>query len=96
MVLEMFDVLGLSLEVDCSDLTSKVHVISRAALEGSVTPKTVRLLGKIKTKQVLILIDSGSSHSFISEELAAILQGVHATKTPLKVRIADVGGGGVR
>lgn len=38
-----------------------------------------------------MLIDSGSSHSFISATLAARLTGVVASDRPLQVRIADLG-----
>ncbi len=38
-----------------------------------------------------MLVDSGSSHSFISEQLAHRLQGVCSSVTPLKVKIADGG-----
>lgn len=50
--------------------------ISRAAVEGSIGPRTIRLQGKIQKKEVLMLIDSGSSHSFVSTNFASQLTGV--------------------
>lgn len=35
------------------------------ALTGSINPKTIRILGKIEGQQVVILIDSGSTHNFL-------------------------------
>lgn len=40
---------------------------------------------------MLILVDSGSSHSFVSIALAARLQGVVRATRPLSVKIADGG-----
>jgi len=49
--------------------------ISKLATTGQTAPQTVRLLGKIAGKEVLILVDSGSSHSFVSEVVADHLAG---------------------
>lgn len=35
------------------------------ALTGSINPKTIRILGKIKGQQIVILIDSESTHNFL-------------------------------
>jgi hypothetical protein len=48
-------------------------VLSVAALSGSVAPRTLKIRGVIQGLEMLILIDSGSSHSFISEKVAAML-----------------------
>lgn len=53
----------------------EVLAISVAAVDGSETPKTVRLMGIIQGIEATILIDSGSTHSFVKEELADKLQG---------------------
>lgn len=74
-----------------SDTSSECHMISKAALEGSVAPQTIRLQGNIHSQQVLMLVDSGSSHSFISSVLVAKLQGVRHSPKALKVKIADGG-----
>lgn len=56
-----------------------------------MAPQTIKLQGKIQAHQVLILVDSGSSHSFVSTALASKLSGVVKARRPLKVRIADGG-----
>lgn len=40
---------------------------------------------------MLILIDSGSSHSFVSDVVARNLHGATRTASPLKVRVANGG-----
>jgi hypothetical protein len=44
--------------------------LSVAALEGSHAPRTMCLMGSVQGQEVTILVDSGSSHTFISENLA--------------------------
>jgi hypothetical protein len=51
-------------------------VLSVAALSGSAAPRTLKIRGVIQGLVMLILIDSGSSHFFISENVAVLLQGV--------------------
>jgi hypothetical protein len=43
---------------------------------GKESSKTMKLVGSVQDKEALILIDSGSSHTFISTKLAASLSGV--------------------
>ncbi|KAJ0623068.1 putative retrotransposon gag domain, aspartic peptidase domain superfamily [Helianthus annuus] len=47
--------------------------ISFLALSGTVLPQTLRLAGKIKTKDIVVLVDGGSTHNFISQALVAQL-----------------------
>ena len=65
--------------------------ISKIATTGLTTARTVRLLGRIDGQAVLILVDSGSSHSFICEEVAANLADRVHQMTPMSVKIADGG-----
>lgn len=65
--------------------------ISQSALTGSPAPRTVRFAGSIQGIPMNMLLDSGSSPSFISETLAAQLQNVSIQSDPCSVRIA--GGG---
>jgi hypothetical protein len=65
--------------------------ISKAALSGSTAPRTVKFNGSIQHKQVTMLLDSGSSSSFISTSLAAQLCGVQPLAKPVTVQVA--GGG---
>ena len=50
---------------DSSSDESLMH-ISQCALAGTTTQKSIKLQGTVRGKQVLILIDSGSCGSFIS------------------------------
>jgi hypothetical protein len=38
---------------------------------------------------VLMLIDSGSSHSFVSEQVAILLEGITASRQSVKVKVAN-------
>ena len=50
--------------------------LSEAGLAGADGPKTMRFDGVIHDLPLLILVDSGSSHSFLSTHIAGKLQGV--------------------
>ena len=65
--------------------------ISKVATTGQTTPHTIRLLGRIAGKSVLILVDSGSSNSFVSEAVAEHLQDQVQRVDPITVKIADGG-----
>lgn len=69
----------------------EILAISVAAVNGLETPKTVRLVGSIQGIEVIMLIDSGSTHSFMREELAEKLQGEQKAQQGMRVRIADGG-----
>ena len=65
--------------------------ISSAAVSGAEGPKTIRLQGTIQKKEVLMLVDSGSSHSFVSSAFAVHLMGVQQSRTSTQVRVANGG-----
>lgn len=70
---------------------SEVCQISREAVLGIEASGTLRLQGLIQKHAVLMLVDYGSSHSFVSEELANKLHGSRANLSPIRVRVADGG-----
>nr|ADX31265.1 unknown [Triticum aestivum] len=65
--------------------------ISKGATTGQTTPRTVRLLGQIGGQEMLILVDSGSSHSFLSDTVVARLQLPIQAMSTVAVKIADGG-----
>lgn len=65
--------------------------ISKAVASGVPAPRTVKFLGSIQHRPVTLLVDSGSSSSFISCQLAAQLSEVSPLSQPISVKVA--GGG---
>jgi hypothetical protein len=63
--------------------------ISQAAVSGTDSLKTIRFLGHIVGMEILVVLDSGSSASFISDRVAAHLPHVQAVSKPLLVRVAN-------
>lgn len=65
--------------------------ISKLAVSGATTSRTVRLVAMIEDQEVLVLVDSGSSHSFLSDMVADKLKIVPQAIPAVKVRIANGG-----
>lgn len=63
--------------------------LSKMAVNGTKGPRTVRLVGKIENQEVLILIDLGSSHSFISSKVACLLKRPGTAIKTASVKIAN-------
>jgi len=63
--------------------------VSLAALNGSATASTMQFQGAIQGLPVKILLDSGSSHTFVSFALSTRLTGQTSLPVPLRVKIAD-------
>ena len=53
-----------------SDPLEVEPVISLNSLTGFSTPQTLKLIGYIKHRKVIILVDSGSTHNFIHRRIA--------------------------
>jgi hypothetical protein len=66
-------------------------VVSIAAVQGVEAMHTMKFTGIIQNREVLVLVDSGSSHSFISSKLAAQLSGLSELPNPSMVQVADGG-----
>ncbi|KAL2253796.1 UNVERIFIED_CONTAM: Transposon Ty3-G Gag-Pol polyprotein [Sesamum indicum] len=63
--------------------------VSLHAMKGDFHYRTLRLEGIVEDKEILILIDSGSTHCFLDEKVANLL-GCKVEKThPMMVRVAD-------
>jgi hypothetical protein len=65
--------------------------LSEVALTGKDSPRTLKIQGSIQNVQLLVLLDSASSYSFISEQVATLLQGVSLSGSISKVKVANGG-----
>uniref|UniRef100_A0ACD5ZDX5 Uncharacterized protein n=1 Tax=Avena sativa TaxID=4498 RepID=A0ACD5ZDX5_AVESA len=74
-----------------SDTASQFMHISQAAADGGQAASTMRLQGWIQQQEVLMLIDSGSSHTFVSSAVAEKLQAQTRAIAPLQVKVANGG-----
>lgn len=72
-----------------SDSGDDLMCLSSYAMNGRGTLKTIRIVGNLLSHKPLILVDSGSSSNFISEQLASQLPGWIELLTPVQVKIAD-------
>jgi hypothetical protein len=63
--------------------------ISLQAVQGTEPDGTMRMLGQLQGKELLVLVDSGSSVSFISSQIAEGLTGIQPLSRRLSVRVAN-------
>ena len=63
--------------------------LSHQALSGEETPSTIRLRAQVRDQIMLLLVDSGSTHSFISETFLARLQVLTENLPPVSVRVTN-------
>lgn len=78
-------------EDEASVLEADLMSISKEAVQGSEHLRTFRLLSTVQNQAVVMLVDSGSSHSFISEDFSRSLMGERQSKQPVQVRVANGG-----
>jgi hypothetical protein len=64
-------------------------LLSSSAMNGSVSPRTLQLKGVLAGQDLLILVDSRSSHSFLSTSIAATMPNLKKLTAPLCVKVAD-------
>jgi hypothetical protein len=62
-------------------------LLSKAAIQGDAAPRTMKFMGTIQGIELLILLDSGSSHSFLSAQVAQHLQGVSSIPQVMLVQV---------
>ena len=43
--------------------------ISFHAITGTAHPQTLRVMGRLRSKEVMVLIDGGSTHNFIDQSI---------------------------
>jgi hypothetical protein len=63
--------------------------LSKEAISGQDGPRTMRLHGIIQGHPLLILVDSGSTHTFISQALSSSLQETSQMFTDNQVQVAN-------
>jgi len=63
--------------------------LSVAAIAGASAPKTLCLTGSIQGISLSILVDSGSSHTFLSSSLAQSLSGIQELHPTVSVQVAN-------
>lgn len=68
-----------------------VMAISRSAISGGVSAKAFQLRAWVQGREVLMLVDSGSTNSFIDQSLAETIQGAQPLPRAYRVRVADGG-----
>jgi hypothetical protein len=63
--------------------------LSLAIVSGLPSPKTLCLSGTLQGKHVRMLVDLGSSHSFVSETVAVAFEGIVPLANTLHVQVAN-------
>ncbi|CAD6238507.1 unnamed protein product [Miscanthus lutarioriparius] len=93
LVQELMDLFPESVAAECSEDSSPDEQImmhlSVAAVVGSASPKTFSLSGHIQGHHLSILVDSGSSHTFLNSVLAQSLTGIKDLPSPVQVQVAN-------
>lgn len=64
-------------------------IISKQAVDGSDGPGVMQLHGWLQGREVLLLVDSGSTSSFVGQRLAIQLKGVCKLPRICRVKVAD-------
>jgi hypothetical protein len=73
-----------SASLQSSEDTSQLCLcLSQAATSGVESPKSMWLIGHIQGQEIVMLLDSGSSHTFLSSGLALQLSGISSLPKPL-------------
>lgn len=72
-----------------SDSTDDLCTISIQTVKGTEGVQIIRLRGFIQGTEAFMLVDSGSTHCFISDQSAANTPGWHALSTPIQVKVAN-------
>lgn len=81
-------------EEDVTEPVQTMHeqllmAISCAAWSGNDTNTTFRLQGSIQQHEPIVLLDSGSSHTFISDKYCTMLSGITTLERSMTVRVAN-------
>lgn len=77
-----------TMEMDTTQPEQVWH-LSVHAVAGTEAPSCLQIHGWLQGQEVLMLVDSGSSASFVSQHLLPILQGVQDMPRTIKVYVAN-------
>jgi hypothetical protein len=76
-------------ELECEPQEAGLLGISLHALAGAPTPRTMCLMGRIKEQPMVILIDTGTTHNFMDQNLAQKIQLLAQERNQLNVMVAN-------
>lgn len=76
-------------EVIFEPMEQLMMVLSAPAWSGTETVTTLKLQGQIQQQDIMVLIDSASSHSFLSDKLQPMLSSVQPLVHPITVQVAS-------
>ncbi|KAJ4962167.1 hypothetical protein NE237_022106 [Protea cynaroides] len=79
----------MEVEDNTGDLAGDTPEISLHAISGTRAPETMRVKGNLQNKLVTVLIDSGSTHNFVSQTLANRVGLQPLSKGRLEVMVAS-------
>ena len=68
-ILQLDNQEGTSTDVDSNDSEEELLTLSQCASEGIQGKKTIRLPGFLQNQEILVLVDSGSSSTFVKDTL---------------------------
>lgn len=68
-----------------------LYMLSAATVTSTEHPRTLQFIGAFQGHAITILVDFGSTHSFLSSIVASKLEGVQTLPVPVAVKIADGG-----
>jgi hypothetical protein len=78
-----------TLSPETNDAGQLCLCLSEAAVLGKEVAMPMKLMGRIQSTNIVILLDSGSSHTFISAKVAANLAGISGLPSSLSVKVAN-------
>jgi hypothetical protein len=93
-VQEIWDLFQMEEEFDsqsiCSDQESQINLIlSKEAISPGGASRTLKFLGDLQGTPIIILIDSGCSHSFVNDKMTPILSGLSGMSHSVMVQVAN-------
>ena len=74
-----------------SDSGDDLMALSDLVANGTYTGKTIKFHGYIQRHKAIFLVDSGSSHTFVSAQFATNLPNWKPLAKPIGVKVADGG-----